>query len=227
LTKLKDRVGQDPSIKALSVFDLDYTLIAGNSSFKFCQYLSRRAVLPSFTPFYSFFYYLRHRFLNLSLSALHHKIFTCFLKGKSLELLESFVEPFIQEEISSLLYMPAIDHLRRAQHLGHFTLILSNSPEFLVKGIAEFLGVSGWHATRYAVDKDNMLSHVAAIMQGEDKAWQVKAIADKLNLDKSQITAYSDSHLDIPFLLSAGKAVAVNPNRKLLQISRKHNWPVI
>lgn len=214
-------------LKALSVFDLDYTLIAGNSSFKFCQYLSRRDVLPAFCPFYSSFYYLRHSLFNLSLSALHHKIFTRFLKGKSLELLESFVEPFIQEEISSALYLPAIDHLRRAQHLGHFTLILSNSPEFLVKGIARFLGVNEWRATQYAVDKDNRLSHVAAIMQGEDKAGQVRAVAEMLKLDKAQITAYSDSHLDVPFLLSAGKAVAVNPSRKLLQISKAHNWSVI
>jgi len=28
-------------------------------------------------------------------------------------------------------------------------------------------------------------------------------------------------------LLAAGKAVAVNPNRKLLQISREHNWSII
>jgi len=215
------------STPQLSVFDLDHTLIAGNSSFMFCRYLSRRGILPKSCPYVSSLYYLRHQLFNLSLTSLHHKVFTRFLKGRSLQELDSHVEAFVQDEISSSLYLPGIDCLRRAQHFGHLTLILSNSPEFLVRGIARFLGVGDWRGTQYAVDTENRLSHIVRIMQGEDKAEQVKQVAERHYIEKSQITAYSDSHLDLPFLLSAGHPVAVNPSRKLLDISLARNWTIV
>jgi HAD superfamily hydrolase (TIGR01490 family) len=211
----------------LSVFDLDHTLVVGNSSFQFCQYLSRRGVLPTYTPSFSSFYYLQHRFFGLDLTGLHHKVFNRFLKGRPLEQLEECVEPFIQEKIRPSLYAPAIECLRRAQHLGHKTLILSNSPHFLVSKIARFLGVDEWDATQYAVDAQNALCHIARVVQGEEKAAFVCKIAKKLHLDKTEITAYSDSYLDLPFLLSAGNVVAVNPDRKLLRLSKRRCWTVI
>ncbi len=64
-------------------------------------------------------------------------------------------------------------------------------------------------------------------MQGQDKACCLKEIAEKLSIDKSNITAYSDSILDLPLLLSAGTAIAVKPDRKLRRFSEIHQWTIL
>jgi HAD superfamily phosphoserine phosphatase-like hydrolase len=123
--------------------------------------------------------------------------------------------------------MPAVACLRLAQHLGHYTVILSNSPSFLVSAVAKFLGVNDWRATEYATDNQLRLTGISTVMQGEEKASFVKQLSKKFGIDRNDVTAYSDSILDLPFLLSAGKPIAVNPDKKLRRLSIEKNWNVI
>jgi HAD superfamily phosphoserine phosphatase-like hydrolase len=144
-----------------------------------------------------------------------------------LDKFEESVSPFLEEYLPSRINPIVMAELKLAQHLGHYILILSNSPSFLVEKIALFLGVNEWRATRYAVDKERNLCHIDSIMQGEEKALCVKEIADKLSIAKDNITAYSDSFLDLPLLLSAGTPIAVNPDRKLRHFSELKNWTIL
>jgi len=209
------------------VFDLDRTLIVSNCSVHFCRYLVSKGILSPLTLLHSALYYFRHVFLNMTPSELHSRIFERFLKGRSLESIEKEVDAFLERYLKSALYFPVLCQLKLAQHLGHYTLILSNSPHFLVKKIAEALGVSQWRATEYAVDKEQKLCHIASIMQGDEKASCVLKVAEELGIPSSQITAYSDSIWDLPLLLTAGKAIAVHPDRKLRAYSLKHEWKII
>lgn len=143
----------------------------------------------------------------------------------SLQVIANYVKEFVDQWLTSALYYPAFAELRRAQHLGHYTMILSNSPSFLVKAIAERLNVSDWKATEYEVDKEGRLCHIAHVLNGKDKAGQVRNIIRKLGLTKKNVVAYSDSFWDLPLLRCAGQAVVVNPDRKLQKISQQHNWP--
>jgi HAD superfamily hydrolase (TIGR01490 family) len=209
------------------VFDLDKTLIKTNSSFEFCLFLYRKKFFSILYVFRSVLYYLKHRFMGMTLSELHEQIFRRVLKGKDLQMIVSHVKEFVDEWLAQALYMPAIAELRRAQHLGYYTMILSNSPSFIVKIIAERLSVVHWQGTEYAVDKDGKLSKIARILNGRDKAFYVRDFIKKLGMKKNQVVAYSDSIWDLPLLKAAGHVVVVNPDRKLQKISQKKNWVMI
>ncbi len=211
----------------LTVFDLDRTIVSDNCSFDFCRYLVVKKVLPSYSLLFSLFYYVKHVFFGMSLAQLHDKVFEHLLRGRSLNMIEDNVEPFLQEYLFSRIYPPAVSKLKLAQHLGHYTLILSNSPSFLVGKIAQVLGVNEWRATQYAVDNERKLCHIASIMQGEEKASCVQEIASRLAIGKDKITAYSDSFLDLPFLLTAGTPIAVNPDRKLRRFCVENQWLIL
>lgn len=213
--------------KAIHVFDLDRTLIVSNCSVSFCKYLVSRKIVASSLLAHCAIYYFRHIFLNMSLSDLHAHVFDCFLKGRSLASLEQEVDGFIRSHLERALYMPALCELKRAQHLGYYTLILSSSPNFLVKKIAQFLGVANCRGTEYGIDKDQKLCDIASIMQGEEKAHCVLKIADELGVLPSEITAYSDSMWDLPLLLASGTPIAVHPDRKLRAYSLKAKWKII
>lgn len=211
----------------LTVFDLDKTIVSGNCSLEFCRYLVSKKVLPYSSHLYSCFYYIKHLLFNTSLTDLHNKVFKHHLRGKSLKLIETNVEPFLEGYLRSKLYPPVLTQLRLAQHLGYYTLILSSSPSFLVEKVAKFLGVNEWRATEYAVDKQLNLCHISSILQGEDKARCVKEVAGRLDLGKERITAFSDSFLDLPLLRSVGNPIAANPDRKLREFSMEMQWTII
>lgn len=211
----------------ISAFDLDNTLINGNSSASFCRYLYSQRAIPLSTVLHSFVYAVRHRYFGMTLSELHQSVFERLLLGKPLETLEKFVEKFVSQQIHDALYMPAFIRLKRAQQLGHYTMILSNAPSFIVEKFAHILGVDAFHATEYDVDENRRFNKIKRILEGRDKAQHIRAMAKKFGTFIDQITTYSDSVLDLEFLQSAGNPIAVNPDKKLRAISVKNQWSII
>jgi len=212
---------------ALSAFDLDDTLIQGNTSARFCRFLRQKKVLPASVLWHSLIYGLRHRFLGMSLADLHHSVFNRILRGKPLALLEKYVDEFVQDMCSRFLYIPAVARLKRAQQLGHYTMILSTSPSFLVKRFAKVLGVNAYFATEYDVDAERKFNKIKRIFEGKDKAAQLMQMAKKLGVFIEEITAYTDSILDLELLQAVGNPIAVNPDKKLRAISVKNQWSII
>lgn len=211
----------------LSAFDLDHTLLKGNSSVGFCRYLYRHGVIPFSTVLLSVFYSLRHYFLGMTLAELHHSVFDKVLRGKPFASLEKYLDKFVDEYIEESLYMPAFLCLKKAQKKGHYTMILSNSPNFIVERFARALKVNAYRATEYVMDEKRCFSKIIKILEGKDKAHHIQTIAKKLGIFFEHITAYSDSFLDLEFLQVAGNPIAVNPDKKLRAISEKNRWSII
>ncbi|MBA3816954.1 MAG: HAD-IB family hydrolase [Parachlamydiaceae bacterium] len=211
----------------LSAFDLDHTLLKENSSFSFGKYLYRQKHIS----LSDFFFIIRSNIIYnlgfLSISELHQRAFERLFYGKSLFLVEFWVSSFLDKHLESLFYNPAIKALIDAQQAGHITAIISSSPSFLVEPIAKRLNLTFCQATEYAVDKDHKFCQIASLMLGEDKARFIMEFMKEHKISKKQVIAYSDSILDLPFLLTAGEAIAVNPDRKLRLFCLKHNWPII
>lgn len=211
----------------ISAFDLDHTLIQGNCSASFCRYLYREGALPLSIVMHSILYSLRHRFFGMSLAELHHSVFNKVLRGKPFAVLEKYVDKFVHEYLEKSLYMPAFLRLKRAQQLGHYTMILSNSPSFLVEKFAKILKVNAFHATEYIIDENRCFQTIKRILEGKDKAHLIRSIAKKFGIFLEQITTYSDSFLDLEFLEASGNPIAVNPDKKLRAISVQKQWSII
>jgi len=211
----------------ISVFDLDHTLVTGNSSYGFCAFLHKQKALSSLALIKAYWYRLRHDFSSAELERLHNQLFNCLLRGLSMESLERCAAAFIQNYIFPHLYFPTFQELRFAQHRGDYTVIMSSSPSFIVRRVAEALGVDEWLATEYRVDASNRLIEVHQFIDGRAKAKALTGVVEERGLSLKQVTAYSDSYRDLPFLSLAGEPVAVNPDAKLQAYSRENQWRIL
>lgn len=209
------------------IFDLDHTLLTQNSSFRFGFYLFRRHFFSFWTLLHSLSDYARHKWFGMSLHELHAKSFDRIFKGKSLPLIGSYVNSFLDLHLCSMLYLPAISRLKEAQTKGDFLIILSSSPDFLVREIAKRLNVNEWEATTYQTDSRGCFISLSKVKDGEDKAISMKCLTSKMNLPLSAVTVYSDSHLDLPLLKIAGKSIGVAPTRQLKRICLENGWEII
>lgn len=218
---------QNTAIRSISAFDLDHTLFSKNSSYCFGRYLCSKKLLPFCSLLFIIGCSLRHSMGLLPIVQLHEKGFKHLFLGRSLPLVQGWANEFLEEHFETLLYPPAIAALKSAQDAGHLTAILSSSPDYIVEPIAKRLNVPYWDATRYAVDKDQKFCSIDRLMLGENKALCLEELACLYGVDENETYAYSDSHLDLPFLLAAGTACGVNPNRKLKRICKQNGWRVI
>lgn len=203
-----------------SLFDLDHTLLRVNCSYRFGAYLYKQRFFSFFTMFFLVILYASHKAGFLSLSGLHQKNFDLIFRGRNFASIEQSIEAFLDKELDDSLYPPAIERLQNALKNGHRTVLLSSSPDFLVRSIAKRLNIPEWHATVYALDREGKFSSIPFVLQGNDKAAYAHSIQE-------HVTAYSDSELDLPFLEAANVAVAVNPSKKLLRYVELHQWEII
>ena len=213
----------------LSIFDLDHTLIRVNASFHFGLYLYQQRFLSLTSAIKSLLHYGRHRLMGMSIEHLHLKIFENIFRGQRLARIKEHAMRFIQIQLPELLYLPAVQRLRAAQAEGETVVILSSSPDFLVKLVAKALEVENWEATRYSCDRQGNLLGVSSVLEGQQKAIRLQHWAKEIGVAQEDITVYTDSHLDLPILkaVGKGKVVAVRPDRKLLHICRAHAWEIL
>jgi HAD superfamily hydrolase (TIGR01490 family) len=210
----------------LSVFDLDHTLFKVNSSYHFGWHLFRRRVISFYSLVYCLICYSRHKIFGLPLEELHNKVFRVFY-GIRAAVLADNMKSFLDAKFDKLCYLPAVACLQKAIQEDHYVMILSNSPNFVVGPIAERFHVHEWLSTRYDTDDEGKLAMLVDLLGGEEKAAYVKKKAKELDIPLKNITAYSDSYLDLPLLQSVGVAIAVQPDKKLKEHSEGEQWMII
>lgn len=211
----------------MSCFDLDHTLLKVNSSFQFGAYLYRQKIFPLVTMLYLASCYFLHKAGLLSMEQMQKKIFNKLFRKLTLEQLNPYAKAFLDQHFNEMLFPPAVQRLKEAQKQGHYTCILSSSPQFLVKLFSDRFNVDACAGTRYELDHNQRFLSIAHLMQGQDKADYITLTSKEMGLTKQQITAYSDSVLDIDFLRASGTPVGVKPDKKLRHICTKLQWQII
>ncbi len=212
---------------ALSIFDLDHTLIQKNISFAFGGFLYKTKRLSFCSALYCTSCYVRYKIIQPSIEKLHSRVMGSFLNGFCVQNMRSLVDKFLDRHLERMLYRPAIERLQAAKEAGHHVVLMSGSPDFLVGPVAERLGVDDWLATRYKVDEASRLASIDQVLQGRHKAQVAICHAGALSIDKEQIYAFTDSMVDLPLLEAAGNPVGVRPERRLKQICQERGWEIL
>lgn len=143
------------------------------------------------------------------------------------KILIDHVNAFLDKYLYKSFYMPCINKINEASLNNHYLVLLSSSPDFLVKPIGKILKFNECHATVYGVDKDNKFDKIESIIDGDEKEKIAKNIIKKLAVYPSDIYVYSDSIDDLKLFYLAEHKIAVRPNRKLLKVFKKNKWEII
>jgi phosphoserine phosphatase len=211
----------------LIVFDLDHTLISTNSSYTYLKLLYQLKVLSFPVLLRALFLRFQFYATSMTLEELHHKAFDLTLHGLPLKTLEKHVDLLLDKLLPGSLYLPVFQELTAAKERGDHIMLLSSSPNFIVQRFAAYFGIDFWDSTVYGIDKENCLCKIAKLMVGTQKKICLLEHQKLLGISKPQVVVYTDSHDDIPLLLQAGQAIAVNPDKKLAKFAKLNQWRII
>jgi len=149
-------------------------------------------------------------------------------RGWERERVERIVRETLTQVVEPIIYREALDLIEEHQAAGRQVIIISSSPEEIVKPLAEFLGADDAIATRASLDAEGRYTgELEFYAYGEAKAEAVRALAEEHDIDLSESYAYSDSHTDVPMLSSVGHPVAVNPDKELMREARAQKWSIV
>lgn len=213
---------------SLASFDLDNTLIGGDSDYLWGQYLSDIGAVDGerYRREHDRFYqeYLNgvldiHEFLRFQLEP---------LKRNNLETLHRWRQHFLDEKVRPILLPKAIELLDRHRRAGDTLLIITATNRFITEPIAETLGVEHLIATEPEFKEGRYTGEVAGVPSyAAGKVDRLRTWMAEHGVGLEDSWFYSDSHNDLPLLEVVTHPVAVDPDQVLRAKSLERNWPVV
>ena len=213
---------------ALAIFDLDNTLLAGDSDHLWGEFLVRQGAVDG--PRYqaeNARFYEAYRAGQLDIQAFL-RFALAPLTSHPRRRLEGWRERFVAEEIRRLRLPAAEVLLEDHRARGDTLLIITATNRFVTEPIAQWLGVPHLLATEPAEVDGRFTGEVEGIpCFREGKVRRLGQWLTNREFSLEQACFYSDSHNDLPLLELVGHPVAVDPDPVLADIAARRRWPRI
>lgn len=213
----------------LALFDLDNTLLAGDSDFEWAQFLIEKGVLDrelyeaknqTFYDQYKSGTLDIHEFLDFQLKPLAHHP-RAQLDAWHDEYMRTRIVPMVAKGAPALL----------ARHAGDTRVIVTATNSFVTAPIAHYLGVEHLIATEPEQVGGEFTGKVSGLPSFKDgkvtrlEQWLTGQGENLATVAESWF--YSDSLNDLPLLARVRHPVAVDPDATLLAHAQAAGWPVI
>ena len=212
----------------LAIFDLDNTLIAGDSDHLWGQFLIEQGVVKRehyerendrFYQEYKDGSLDIYEFLRFSLKP---------LADHSLEQLRHWHTQFMNEKIAPIMLPAAAELLQKHRTEGATLIIITATNRFVTAPIADLLGVDDLLATEPELLNGKYTGEIInPPCFREGKVERLEQWLKEQGHNLAQSWFYSDSHNDLPLLEQVTHPIAVDPDDTLKQHAEMKGWPVI
>ena len=212
----------------LAIFDLDNTLLAGDSDYLWGKFLAGRGIVDA-----EFYEQENQRFYDeYKAGELDIFEFLAFslkpLSEQSPVTLASLHRDFMAECIRPIITPAARQLLARHRDNGDILLIITATNRFITAPIAEELAVPNLLATDPEMVDGHYTGRVAGIpCYREGKVERLRYWLQQTGYNLAESWFYSDSHNDLPLLELVTHPVAVDPDETLANHATAKGWPII
>ncbi|MBU2952405.1 HAD family hydrolase [Marinobacter sp. F3R08] len=212
----------------LAIFDLDNTLLAGDSDHAWGEFLVEEGIVDAeeYRLANDRFY---QEYLNGELDILRYLGFALQpLANHNVSELLAWRNLFMERKVRPMMLAGAKALLNRHRDQGHTLMIITATNRFVTEPIAQALGIEHLIATEPELVNGHYTGEVAGTPSFQDG--KVTRLNDWLNAHKRTLEGawfYSDSHNDLPLLKLVDNPVAVDPDPTLEKYARDNGWKVM
>ena len=215
----------------LALFDLDNTLLNGDSDFEWSQFLIRIGILDrelfevknqTFYDQYKAGTLDIHEFLDFQLKP---------LSRHSRKVLDDWHRQFMAESIMPMVTPQSRELVNQHLNAGDVCVIITATNSFVTTPIAREFGIENLIATEPEhIDGEftGQVTDVPCFREGKITRLDNWLSARGWTLDSFEDSVfYSDSMNDLPLMCKVQHPVAANPDATLRAHAELHNWTII
>jgi HAD superfamily hydrolase (TIGR01490 family) len=207
-------------------FDMDKTLIAENSGSLYMRYRYQRGEIGGVDLLKGLGAYLQYKLGILDIRNWTKNMMVQFRGENELQLEEQAVEWF-EEMVAPTIYPAAAELVRSHQAQGHVVAIVSGATKFVVRPLAERMGIQHMLFTRLEVENGSFTGRVIEpICFEEGKIYWLQQFVEEQGIELAKSWFYTDSITDVPLMDIVGHPVATNPDPLLYRTAVRRRWPV-
>jgi len=215
----------------LALFDLDNTLLSGDSDFEWSQFLIEQGVLErELFEIKNLTFYEQYKAGTLDIyEFLEYQLRP--LSRHSRHVLDAWLEKFIQQKVLKLIGAPAKNLVAQHRNAGDICVIITATNSFVTAPIARQFGVEHLIATEPEHKNGEFTGQLAdtpCFREGKITClenWMAQRGWDWNSFNQSYF--YSDSLNDLPLLGKVKTPIAVDPDTTLRTHATQQGWRII
>lgn len=210
----------------LTIFDLDNTLLAGDSDRAWGQYIVEKKIVSDAFLVESEKFYNSYYEGDLDIDGFLAFCLKPLTENKLSELLE-LREGFIEDKIKPMMLEEAIKTVEQKKIEGP-VIIATATNSFVTRPIADLFKIKDLIATEFVIRDNEFTGEVDGIpCFREGKVKKVEEWVEANGYDLSSATFYSDSFNDLPLLEKVETAIIVDGDDKLIEQAKNNDWECI
>ncbi|HAD32096.1 MULTISPECIES: HAD family hydrolase [unclassified Methylophaga] len=213
---------------ALAIFDLDNTLLGGDSDYLWGRYLAENAIVdPQSYHDTNLAFYNDYQSGQLDINAFLQFVFEPLAKNSMKDLL-AWRADYLQQKILPIILPKGLELIEQHRQQGDTLLIITATNSFLTTPIAELLKIDNLIATDPEMLDGRYTGKVFGVPSFQHgKVERLQHWLDEHQQDLAGSYFYSDSHNDLPLLEQVDTPIAVDPDDKLAEVARQRDWKIL
>lgn len=212
----------------LALFDLDNTLIQGDSDHSWGAFLIARQLVD--TEEYAQAnerFYAQYKAGTLDIHE-YNRFALKFLSENEPNYLRELHQEFMQQSILPMISQKSRQLIRDHQQQGHTLVIITATNRFVTEPIAAELGIDHLLAINPVMDGERITTELDGVPTfREGKVTRLNAWLANRSETLTGSYFYSDSHNDLPLLEMVDNPIAVDPDPVLKARAEQQGWPII
>jgi len=210
----------------LTIFDLDNTLLAGDSDRAWGQYIVEKNIVSDDFLSESERFYSNYYDGNLDIDKFLSFCLKPLMQNKLSNLLE-LRKDFIEYKIKPMMLNKAIETVNQKKSEGR-VIIATATNSFVTRPIADLFKIDDLIATEFVIQDNKFTGEVDGIpCFREGKVAKVEDWVKINGYDLSDATFYSDSFNDLPLLEKVKNAIVVDGDNELIKQAQSNDWECI
>ena len=216
-----------PDFTYTAFYDLDHTILDGNSATHLVQEAHNRGVMSErqyrHAVWLSILYKLNIgepiKMINRMLSWL-----TGLQEASIMKLSQDIFDQIIKETIRPEI----LDTIREHRAKKAAVILLSSATSPICLPVTRFLELDDVICTQLDSENGILTGHTRGkLVYGPEKKVRMLAYCREKEYDPQEAWYYGDSHTDKYVMGAVGFPVAVSPDKKLLKIAKRNKWPIL
>lgn len=215
----------------LALFDLDNTILAGDSDYNWSRFLIQEGYLDgAIHAEKNEKFYADYKAGTLDIFAFVEFQFKPLARNPR-TVLNQLLKKYVEEVIKPMITEKARALVKRHQDEGDLIIVITATNSFITRPIAELFGIENLIGTDPEEKEGEFTGKVSGLPSfKEGKVTRLEAWLKGKNLSLASFENsyfYSDSHNDLPLMQKVTHPVAVDSDDILSEYAKSKGWPQI
>ena len=215
----------------LALFDLDNTILAGDSDYNWSRFLIQEGYLDgAIHAEKNEKFYADYKAGTLDIYAFVEFQFKPLARNPR-TVLNQLLKKYVEEVIKPMITEKARALVKSHQDEGDLIIVITATNSFITKPIAELFGIENLIGTDPEEKEGEFTGKVSGLPSFKEgkvtrlEAWLKNKKLSLASFEKSYF--YSDSHNDLPLMQKVTHPVAVDSDDVLSEYAKSKGWPQI